>query len=292
MQIINGKEIAERIDEETRQIISAGQFEHPPLLEIYLATDDEPSHRYAELKKKKAEQLGIRCQISSMTDSNTADELVEDIHMLLELKARFPHGAIVQLPLYEYLEPDRFKILNAIPQNKDADGLTAMNLGALTQDIDSATLPATVAAILEALKHVSAGSLEGWIQGKHVVIVNHSSLIGKPLAAVLLAMNATVSVAHKFTKDLEALTTKADVLITAAGTPGLITSEHIKQDAVVIDVTSMKTDAGIVGDVAVDEVFQQKAAWLSPVPGGIGPLTVSCLLRNLVKLPITNSQPE
>jgi methylenetetrahydrofolate dehydrogenase (NADP+)/methenyltetrahydrofolate cyclohydrolase len=129
--------------------------------------------------------------------------------------------------------------------------------------------------------------LEPHIRGKQIVIINHSNLVGKPLAAALINLNATVTIAHEFTTNLSSLTQTADIVISATGKPGILTAEMLKPGSVVIDVTSVKTDLGVRGDVTISPELESKIAWITPVPGGIGPLTVACLLRNLVLGPVS-----
>jgi methylenetetrahydrofolate dehydrogenase (NADP+)/methenyltetrahydrofolate cyclohydrolase len=276
MNIIDGNQIAESILAEVKQELAL--MEIKPKLQIILATQDAAAQKYTKLKQKKCADIGIDCQILEQPEQVSVTDLIELIRSL-------EGGVMVQLPLYPHLQANQSEILNSIPANQDVDGLSSRNLGLLVQGSTRATMPATVAAILEALE-VPAQSenlaLTDWLTGKHAVIVNHSSLIGKPLSACLLNHNTTVTVAHKHTTNLAELTRQADILITAAGTPGLINADMLKQEAVVIDVTSLQTDAGIKGDVIIDSNLEAKVSWITPVPGGIGPVTIACLLRNLV----------
>jgi methylenetetrahydrofolate dehydrogenase (NADP+)/methenyltetrahydrofolate cyclohydrolase len=293
MQIIDCKTRANQIVDQVK--LKTAEFEMSPLLHIVAATKDESALKYAELKKKKCEEIGLRCQVIKHSEDETIEGLIEGIEQITEtghLTGSFSYGVMVQLPLYSQLEAGRRQILDAIPPHHDVDGLTSTNLGLTMTGGDQAVLPATVAAILEALTiraEQESTTLAEFVKSKQVVIVNHSNLIGKPLAVSLLNLDATVTVAHKYTKNLTEPTKTADILITAAGTPGLLTVANIKDGATVIDVTSISTPEGVVGDVLRDADLEAKPGWITSVPGGVGPLTVACLLRNLVRLPKVNS---
>ena len=286
MQLIDGNKIAAEIYAQLK-VQTAGKSKR---LAIVLATDNAAARTYVGLKQKQAQELGLTVDIVEFPPTVTADEIFNRINVLAA--DTNIDGIMVQLPLYLSLQSQSPYIVNLIPPEKDVDGLTAFNQGSVSQNHRPFYYPATVAAVLECLRAVLAPThnlmdtdfraLEPLLRGRQVVIVNHSNLVGKPLAAALTNLNATVTIAHEFTANLGQLTQTADILISATGKPGLITADMVKQGSIVIDVTSAKTEQGIRGDVGITPELQNKVAYLTPVPGGVGPLTVACLLRNLV----------
>lgn len=244
-------------------------------LATLLVGDDGPSGVYVAMKHKAAVKAGIKSIDRRLDAEATQDEVdaaVDDLN-------RDPavSGYIVQLPLPGHLDTDR-TILRIDP-GKDADGLHPVNLGRMVLGMP-APRPATPSGILRLLDHYEIGTA-----GKHVVIVGRSGLVGRPLSVMLSQRpwNATVTVAHSATADLAELTRSADILVVAAGNPGLIGADHVTPGTVVVDVGTTKTDAGLVGDVRFDEVAEIASA-ITPVPGGIGPMTIAQLLANTVIL--------
>ena len=242
-------------------------------LATLLVGDDGPSGVYVAMKHKAAVKAGskaIDCRLDAEATQDEVDAAVDDLN-------RDPavNGYIVQLPLPGHLDTDR-TILRIDP-DKDADGLHAVNLGRMVLGLP-APRPATPSGILRLLDYYEIGTA-----GSHVVIVGRSGLVGRPLSVMLSQRpwNATVTVAHSATADLAGLTRSADILVVAAGNPGLIGSEHVAPGTVVIDVGTTKTDAGLVGDVEFDQVSEIASA-ITPVPGGIGPMTIAGLLANTV----------
>jgi methylenetetrahydrofolate dehydrogenase (NADP+)/methenyltetrahydrofolate cyclohydrolase len=185
------------------------------------------------------------------------------------------HGILVQYPVPPHISQER--LMSTIDPRKDVEGFNPVNLGK-TLIGDEDLVPCTPLSVLTILEHEYIQ-----LKGKDVVIINHSNIVGKPLAALLLNRNATVAICHVFTKDLKRYTTKADVLITGAGVPNLITKDFVKDQAIVIDVGIVETKKGVYGDVDADSV-KEKAAILTPVPGGVGPVTIACSLVNMVKV--------
>jgi methylenetetrahydrofolate dehydrogenase (NADP+) / methenyltetrahydrofolate cyclohydrolase len=299
MITIPGSELANKILEEVKSQ-AAGKS-----LRIILATDDPAARTYTSLKKSRAAALGIDCEIIEIpnfareipypeTASNTMpaanqpwpeyDHYIKDvIETVRGISAE--RATIVQLPLYPALELHRRAVLDAINLNKDADGLTSDNLRRTLAGDLSATPPATVSAILEILSWV--GKQEGMnlrelVKGKSVVIVNDSDLIGRPLAAMLEQMSAETTICNKYTLDLRSETLKADILISATGKVALISADMVRPGTIGIDVGSIKTADGVRGDFAQDAEMLNKLSYFTPVPGGVGPLTIACLLRNAV----------
>lgn len=275
-QIISGKEVAaavkERIRYEVAALAEAGR-------EVGLATllvgDDAASHIYVGYKHKDAESVGIKSIDLKLPGTATQDEVFEAID---ELNAR-PDvtGMIVQLPLPEGLD-DEAAVERVLP-TKDADGLHPFNLGRLLLG-QPGPLPATPSGIMAMLDHYGIETA-----GRMAVVVGRSFLVGRPMALMLGAKgrDATVIQAHSRTPDLAGVCRQADILITAVGRPGMFDAEYVKPGAVVIDVGTNRTDDGLVGDVAFEDVSRVASA-ISPVPGGVGPMTRASLLINTVRL--------
>jgi methylenetetrahydrofolate dehydrogenase (NADP+)/methenyltetrahydrofolate cyclohydrolase len=244
-------------------------------LATLLVGDDGPSSVYVGMKHKAAVKAGIKSidrRLAADVSQGEVDDAIDELN-------RDPavSGYIVQLPIPGHLDTDR-TILRIDP-NKDADGLHALNLGRMLLGLP-APRPATPSGILRLLDHYDVE-----MAGKHVVIIGRSGLVGRPLSVMLSQRphNATVTVAHSATEDLTDLARSADILVVATGSPGLIGADHVTAGAVVIDVGTTKTDAGLVGDVRFDEVAEIASA-ITPVPGGIGPMTIAGLLANTVIL--------
>lgn len=264
---ISGKTIAGIIDAQTKQLSSQAKK-----LIIIKATDEPSTVVWIKQKMTKAAELGLTCEVIEFPNNALTNQVIDAI--VEKNNDESVGGILVQLPLYQQLEAE--EIINAVDPTKDVDGLTALNQGYLATN--PRIIPATVAAILEIIKYKEID-----LTGKHVVIVNHSTLIGRPLAQLLLNQNATVTICHKFTQDLGKLTAQADILVTAAGKEGLINYEMIKAGSLVIDVSTIKTADGLKGDVIVNDEFLAKVGSFTPVPGGVGPVTVACLFNSLVK---------
>jgi methylenetetrahydrofolate dehydrogenase (NADP+)/methenyltetrahydrofolate cyclohydrolase len=283
-EIISGKEIAKQISEELMQEVNTLKYEHQlvPGLATVLLGDDPASQVYVNSKVKKCESLGIRSSRYDLpTETNEAT--------LLELVARLNkdfqvHGILVQLPLPEHI--DESKVLMAIDPRKDVDGFHPVNVGKLMIG-EPDFLPCTPHGIQQLL--VRSG-VE--IEGADVVIVGRSNIVGKPVANILLqkqpGANATVTMCHTRTRDMAAHTRRADILIVAAGKPKAITADMVKEEAVVIDVGVHrigKTAEGksiLCGDVDFESV-KEKARAITPVPGGVGPMTIVMLMTNTIK---------
>lgn len=247
-----------------------------PKLVIILASDHPASLSYIKSKLKASEKVGVEAELVKYSaDEIDTPKLIAKIHELNQ--AASVHGILVQLPLPDHIyEPE---IIKAIDPQKDVDGFTAYNLGKMFLSTDFEDLaPCTPLGIITMLDHSGVN-----IEGKEAVVVGRSNVVGKPVAIMLLNRGATVTVCHSKTKDLSAHTRRADLLVVAVGKPKLITSDMVKEGAVVVDVGINRTEDGtIVGDVDFEEV-SKKASFITPVPGGCGPMTVACLIHNLVK---------
>lgn len=275
MNKINGRQLAEKIINNVTKQVSELSFQ--PRLDIIFIGENSASEVYVAKKIAAGEQAGIQVVVhreQEMSDNalqNLIRELAEDEKV---------HGIILQLPAKGVNVEAAFEL---IPTSKDVDGLNTASLGNLWHN-HKALIPATPRAVLAVLKEVAENnvqSIEDYIEGKQIVIINRSVIIGKPLAAILTNLNATVTVAHSYTKNLQDYLKMADIIISGVGKPGLINADMLKQDVVFIDAGFVKVENKIKGDLG-DNDISQVASWLSPVPNGIGPLGVACLIENTV----------
>ncbi len=275
-QIIDGKKLASQIEASLKEEIST--FERKLGMAVVLVGDNPASLIYVNHKKKAAERLGIDAQIYHLSPVMTQDALISFIH---ELNANDTvDGIIVQLPLPKHF--DENAVIEAIDPNKDIDGLHPLNMGRLFIG-QPHLIACTPLACLRLLKEVYTD-----LVGKTVVVVGRSRLVGKPVLQLLLNEQCTVIQAHSKTQDLASLCRTADIIISATGTAGLIKRDFVKKGAVLIDVGIIRTaDKKITGDVAFDEMMGHAHA-VTPVPGGVGPMTVMMLLSNVVQAYKTN----
>lgn len=272
-EIIDGKKIASQLFEDLK--IKVQKSIDKPGLAVVLANDNPSSKIYVASKEKKSLELGYRSYVYRFDKSITMGKLIELIHELNENKK--VNGILVQLPLYEHL--DEQKIIELINPKKDVDGFHPINVGKLHCGLEPWAKCCTPKGIIKLLKGYNIQ-----IEGKHAVVVGRSNIVGKPLAALLLKENATVTIAHSKTKNLKALTKTADILISAVGRPNIITADMVKKGAVVIDVGITKQyDRFLKGDVDFDKV-KSIASYITPVPGGVGPMTIACLMENTYEL--------
>jgi methylenetetrahydrofolate dehydrogenase (NADP+)/methenyltetrahydrofolate cyclohydrolase len=275
-QIISGTEVARAVKEQVRNDVAALDAAGNAVgLATLLVGDDPASHMYVGYKHRDAESVGIKSIDVKLPESATQEQVTAAID---DLNARDDvTGIIVQLPLPDGLE-DEAAVERVFP-SKDADGLHPFNLGRLILG-QPGPLPATPSGILTMLDHYNIET-----SGKMAVVVGRSFLVGRPMAIMLgtKGRDCTVIQAHSRTPDLAAVCRQADILIAAVGRPGMFTAQYVKPGAVVIDVGTNRTDDGLVGDVAFDEVSEVASA-ISPVPGGVGPMTRASLLVNTVRL--------
>ncbi|MBF6209832.1 bifunctional 5,10-methylenetetrahydrofolate dehydrogenase/5,10-methenyltetrahydrofolate cyclohydrolase [Nocardia puris] len=270
---LSGKELSAALNADSKERAAAlTERGAAPRLALVVANDDPASAWYVNSLRKAAERLGIACERIDLGADASADRIRAE---LTERSADPAFDAIMlQTPLPAGVALD--DVSGAIAADKDVDGVSPLSLGLLASGLPG-FVPATSEAVVELLKHHDIP-----LTGRHVAVVGRSNVVGKPLAQLLLAENATVTVCHSRTADLAAVTTTADVVVAAAGRAGLITGKHIREGAVVIDVgTNESPDGGIVGDVDADSVAG-KAEGLSPVPGGVGPVTTALLMRHVV----------
>jgi methylenetetrahydrofolate dehydrogenase (NADP+) / methenyltetrahydrofolate cyclohydrolase len=250
-----------------------------PGLATVLVGDDPASHVYVGNKRKQTEQVGMRSIHHELGAETPTDELLDLVATLNGDDT--VDGVLVQLPLPGQIDQD--EVIAAIDPAKDVDGLTAVSAGLLAHDRPG-LVPCTPRGVIELLAHAGVE-----LEGAEAVVLGRSILVGKPLAALLLAANATVTVCHSRTRDLAGVCARADVLVAAVGSPRLVGAEMVKPGATVIDVGTNRTQAGLVGDVDFDAV-RQVAGALTPVPGGVGPMTIAMLLANT--LTAASRRPE
>lgn len=267
-RLIDGKAVAARIRVRVREEVAG--LSTPPGLATILVGEDPASAVYVRMKREDSAEVGIE----SFHHEPGGDASQEEIAALIEsLNAdERVHGILLQLPLPDHLDQD--PLIALIDPVKDVDGLTPISAGLLVQGRREAIAPCTPAGVMELL-HEAGVELEG----ARAVVIGRSILVGKPLAALLLAANATVTHCHSRTRELAAICREADVLVAAAGKPGLITGEMVRDGATVIDVGTNRVDGKLVGDVEFDSV-RERAGAITPVPGGVGPMTRAMLLVN------------
>ncbi len=269
--IIDGKKEAEIIRNEIKREISdlKKKSGKTPSLAVILIGDFAPSLIYVKNKEKSAREVGIKSEIIRYPKNVGEKEILEKIEDLN--KNDEISGILVQLPLPSQI--NKKKIINAINPSKDVDGFNPINVGNLSSGYDS-IVPCTPLGCLLLIKKIESN-----LAGKHAVIIGRSNLNGKPMAQLLLKENCTVTIVHSKTNDLKNECLKADILVAAVGVPNLIKKDWVKKNAIVIDVGINKVGEKIAGDVNFDELKDNVKA-ITPVPGGVGPMTIACLLKN------------
>lgn len=274
VHIIDGKEIAKkRKGEIAQQVEVLKKSGITPGLAVVLVGDNQASRTYVRNKQKTCKELGMHSVLIEYAEDLPEEELLGKIDELNQDESI--HGILVQLPLPAHIS--EMKVIEAISSEKDVDGFHPVNIGRMMIGQDS-FLPCTPYGILVMLKETGIN-----LEGKHVVVVGRSNIVGKPVGQLLLNENATVTYCHSRTKNLEEHTLAADIVIAAVGRAGFIKQEHIKPGAIVIDVGINRNEEGkLCGDVAFEEV-KEKAGYITPVPGGVGPMTITMLMDNTLK---------
>ncbi|WP_085991941.1 bifunctional methylenetetrahydrofolate dehydrogenase/methenyltetrahydrofolate cyclohydrolase FolD [Oceanobacillus senegalensis] len=273
-EIINGKDLAQEIrmgmKEEVTQLKERGISPH---LTVVLVGDNPASRSYVKGKEKAAAEVGISSSVIELPADTSEKALLDRIHTLNEDEN--VDGILVQLPLPKHISEQ--KVIETINPAKDVDGFHPVNIGRMMIGEDT-FLPCTPYGILTMLQ-----SRDITIEGKHAVVIGRSNIVGKPVGQLLLNENATVTYCHSRTPDLREVTSKADILVVAIGKPNVITAEDIKDGAVVIDVGINRLETGkLTGDVDFDGT-KEKASFITPVPKGVGPMTIAMLLKNTIK---------
>ena len=274
MILIDGKKVAAELREELKKEVLNLKAKHNkiPGLTVILIGDMAPSQIYVRMKEKAANEVGLKSEVIKYPSEVEEKTVLEKINELN--KDSSVSGILVQLPLPEHI--NKQKVIESIAPKKDVDGFHPMNVGNLSSGYDS-SIPCTPLGCYLLIK-----TIEPNLSGKKAIIIGRSNLNGKPMTQLLLRENCTVTVTHSKTKDLKAECLKGDIIVAAVGIPQLVRGDWIKKDAIVIDVGINKTDKGIVGDVAFEEVSKVAKA-LTPVPGGVGPMTIACLLKNTIE---------
>ncbi|WP_289683297.1 tetrahydrofolate dehydrogenase/cyclohydrolase catalytic domain-containing protein [Lactobacillus intestinalis] len=273
-KILDGKSLANlRAQKLKKEIEILKQDGIKPLFCVINIGDDPASKVYVKTKKRRAQEMGIEQKIYQLPSTESEESVLNLIDELNQ--DPFVHGIMVQMPTPEQIDVNH--LLERIDPEKDVDGLTPTNIGHLWQS-NHFVEPATAIGIMKLFEHYKIN-----VAGKNVAIIGRSNIVGKPLAALMLEKDASVSVLHSKTKSLSTYTRMADIIIVAAGQANLLTSEMVKKGAVVIDVGINRVEGHLVGDVDFKQVLS-KASWITPVPGGVGPLTVELLMEQVVKL--------
>lgn len=276
--ILNGKEVSNlvcnKLAKEIEKIKSEGK--RVPGLAVVLVGDDPASHAYVKNKEKKSEAIGLYSEVHKLPKESTEEEVIEKV-ISLNNSSKID-GIIVQLPLPKHI--DTKNVINSLDPKKDADGLHPANLGKLLSGEECLT-PCTPKGIMEILNHYSVK-----LEGKNAVVIGRSNLVGKPIALLLQQKNATITMTHSRTKDIEKVVAKADIVIAAIGKAHFVTSSWIKKGAVVVDVGINRIEldgkSKLVGDVDFDSVSSVCSS-ITPVPGGVGPMTVAMLMQNTIE---------
>ena len=274
MILIDGKKEAANLREELKKEVSQlkTKYNKIPGLTVILIGDLTPSQIYVRNKEKSAKEVGLKSEVIKYPDSVEEKTILNKIHELN--KDNTVSGILVQLPLPKHI--NKKKVIEAIIPEKDVDGFHPVNVGNLSSGYES-SVPCTPLGCYMLIKKVEPN-----LSGKKAVVIGRSNLNGKPMTQLLLKENCTVTITHSKTKDLKGECLKGDIVVAAVGIPELVKSDWIKKDSIVIDVGINKTEKGIVGDVAFDEVSKIARA-ITPVPGGVGPMTIACLLKNTVE---------
>ena len=269
--IIDGKKIAAELREELKKKITKfkSTFRSVPGLTVILIGEDPASKIYVKNKQKYAKDIGINSEVIKYSDSVDEKTVLEKISELN--KDKKISGILVQLPLPKHIS--KKKIIDAILPEKDVDGFHPVNVGNLSSGYEG-KVPCTPLGC-----HLILRTVEKDLKGKHAVIIGRSNLNGKPMAQLLLKENCTVTITHSKTKDLKNECKRADIIVAAVGQPKLVKGDWVKKGAIVIDVGINKTANGLEGDVDFEEVSKVAKA-ITPVPGGVGPMTIACLLKN------------
>ena len=274
MRLIDGKKLSKKIENSiAKEVEGLKEKGVVPGLAVILVGDDPASHTYVSMKEKSCKNVGFYSIVHKMPDTIMQEEIIETIEMMNN-NPRID-GILVQLPLPKHI--DTTKILEVIDPHKDVDGFHPYNMGRVVENLD-AFAPCTPVGVMEMFEEYNID-----LEGKDVCVVGASNIVGKPMAALLLNKNATVTITHIYTKDLASHTKKADIIIVGVGVPGLIKADMVKEGAIVIDIGINRLENGkLVGDVDFENVAK-KCSYITPVPGGVGPMTIAMLLSNTLK---------
>ncbi|MCG1901938.1 bifunctional methylenetetrahydrofolate dehydrogenase/methenyltetrahydrofolate cyclohydrolase FolD [Staphylococcus epidermidis] len=270
-KILDGRQIAKEYRQRLKnQVNDLKEYGFTPKLSVILVGNDGASQSYVKSKKKAAEKIGMISEIIHLDESTSEEVVLSELNRLNNDDT--VSGILVQVPLPKQVSEQ--KVLEAINPEKDVDGFHPINIGKLYID-EQTFVPCTPLGIMEILKHADIN-----LEGKNAVVIGRSHIVGQPVSKLLLQANATVTILHSRTKNMNAHLKQADVIVSAVGQPGLVTKENVKKGAVIIDVGNTPDENGkLKGDVAYDEI-KEIASAITPVPGGVGPLTITMVLNN------------
>ena len=277
MEILDGKytssEIVQTLKAEIKEYLQEGK--RAPRIDILLVGDDYASQMYVNMKEKKALDLGILVNIHTFDKEIPQEQLIKLIKQLNSNSE--VDGIMVQLPMPEHINES--EVLESILPSKDVDGLTSTNLGKLFKNDSSAIAPATAKGVIKILEKYNIK-----IEGKNAVVIGRGDISGLPIAAMLQNRNATVTICHSHTQELKEICMRADILVSSIGRPEYIDEQYVKKGSIVIDVgTNRNSEGKLVGDVNFNSV-KDIAGYITPVPGGVGPMTIACLFDNLIEM--------
>lgn len=270
--ILNGKILSEEILNSLSQKISV-EVKKPHLV-VILVGDDPASHLYVDMKEKAAKRVDIKSTVLRCPADASEKDILDSIEKLNNDDD--VNAILVQLPLPKHINEQ--KIIQAISPKKDVDGLTPENIGKISIGSAPYAYPCTPKGIMKLIEKYNID-----LAGKHTVVIGRSNLLGKPVAQMILNMNSTVTICHSYTKNLKEITKTADILVAAVGKPYFVTKDMVKEGCVIIDAGTSKLDGKTVGDVSFDEVKDITSA-ITPVPGGVGPMTIAVLMENTYEL--------
>ena len=274
-ELINGKKIAEEIKSNIKkQILDLkSKYNIVPNIVTIKIGHDPSSELYLKLRDKACNDVGVQSSHIDLNEKVSEKEVINKINILNENNK--VHGILVQYPVPNHIS--QYNLMSSIDPIKDVEGFNPVNMGNILIGNEE-IVPCTPLAVLKIIEHEKIN-----LKGKEIVIINHSNVVGKPLATLLLNRNATVTICHVFTKDVKSHSKNADILITATGIPGLVNKDFVKNNSFVIDVGISKTNKGISGDVDIESV-KNITKKITPVPGGVGPVTIACSLQNMIKV--------
>lgn len=271
--LIKGKEVAEKIFEDLKSEVE--KLEHKPGIAVVIIGEDPASKVYVRKKNETAQKIGYNSKEIALSSNTSQEELLCIIDSLNSDDS--VNAILVQLPLPKHINTNL--IIEKIKPEKDVDGFHPINVGRLSIGMKPFAIPCTPAGVMRLLDEFNID-----VAGKNAVVVGRSNIVGKPIAQLLLNRNATVTMCHSRTKNLSEVTSQADILVTAIGSPKFIKGNFVKEGAVVIDVGINRSEEGkLVGDVDFNEV-EPKASYITPVPGGVGPMTIGMLMHNTLEL--------
>lgn len=273
MKILDGKAVSLKVKESVKvRVDELKKFGVEPTLAVVLVGEDKASQTYVKAKEKACNEYGIKSVAHRLSENTTQNELLALINVL-NLDDSI-HGILVQLPLPKHIDTN--VVLAAIDPRKDVDGFHAVNVGKLVSGLDG-FVPCTPLGVMEILKEYGID-----VAGLNAVVIGRSNIVGKPMANLLLNASATVTVTHSKTKNLKEICKNADLIVAAIGKPFFLKADMVKDDAIVVDVGINRLDDGrLVGDVDFEEVAP-KCSYITPVPGGVGPMTIAMLLNNTI----------